>query len=334
MLIRISLMCLIFLLNTNSAQSEAKKKTVLPQQLKQILGSLPADSESLIVANGPISITFESKPDRSFLDTVRPLAFSLVLTLQNGLLKEHLQGETLLMAVEGCRRFTAPKSLGMMPYEGCQVLYFDDGSHAAVQAAVKLCFEKALKTVQLGETKAAVFTERWEQDQWTIFVAQPQPGVMLCATNQKYLEEVLARMHRKQKARAFPDELPEWQYVNLKASVWAMRHYSKKFVNADPSSPFKGPAAANVSDIGAIGFVFWFDPAKDQIARAIYLSKSKAALSIMKARWHDPEENLTPMIKEIKPGVIEVAEPVSGNVHDAGMFILLMVLYLGHGIYL
>src|SRR5690606_41943945 len=57
------------------------------------------------------------------------------------------------------------------------------------------------------------------------YLCQPQPGLLVCATNRSYLAEVLERMQQPAKMRAFPKDLPEWKHVDVKASVWGLRHY-------------------------------------------------------------------------------------------------------------
>jgi hypothetical protein len=262
---------LLLVSSTILGQNENKRK--LPDHLNQVLDWLPSDTETLVVANGPFEIPAKVADDEEvgpFIESARSLACGL-LGLQEGFLQERLQGQQVVFAVEANRRFTAPKGLGLMPYEGCQILQFDLSAQDRLESAVAACFEKAQQTVQLGGTKPAVFTERLEDDEWTFLVAQPRRGLLICATNQKFLEQVLERMSRVQPDRAFPDSLPEWRHVDVTAPVWAIRHYRRDFAGSDPSSPFMPRPAANVPDDKAVGFVFWFD-AETKMANARYLT--------------------------------------------------------------
>jgi hypothetical protein len=181
----------------------------------------------------------------------------------------------------------------------------------------------------------ARFTEKWEQDEWSLFVACPQRGTLLCATNQAFLEEVLLRMNREHKDRAFPDELPEWQHVNVNAPIWAIRHYRQDSAASDPSSPLRPRAAANVPDSKAVGLVFWFDTKPKPVAKARYLTGAKDGVEIATEGWRIPpsERPVTLTIKEIKSGVIEISAPLPDDKSDHHLFLFVLLSYLGHAVY-
>ena len=63
-----------------------------------------------------------------------------------------------------------------------------------------------------------MFREQLEDDVWTTFVAFSKPNIAVAATNEEYLREVLARINGKRGARALPETLPEWEYVNSQAA--------------------------------------------------------------------------------------------------------------------
>ena len=334
---KLLLVAILLSLGPSAARGQEAKKPEMPEHLPEILNWLPDNAETLVVARGPFELPRapgdESNDIPPFLDSARSLTVGLVTGLQDGLLAKPLQGKKVLIAVEASRRFISPKGLGMMPFEGCRIVEFDAAAHDAVHEAVVRCIEKAPKTVQLGDTKVGVFTEKWESDEWSLFVAEPSPGVLLCATNEKFLEQMLGRMKRtNHEDRAFPDSLPEWEYADLKAPTWGMRHYRKEFADTDSSSPLRPRAPANVPDSHAIGFVFGLDA---KTARAYYLSSAKDAVKIAHEGWHHPTEGLTPTIKQIKPGVVEIVEPVAAEEkRGEHMFLFILLAYLGHGVYL
>ncbi|WP_417386752.1 hypothetical protein [Gimesia sp.] len=309
-------------------------KPVMPVAVREIVEWLPSDSESLIVSQGPITFKKATFPTYSFLESIRVAPYSLIMSFQNEALYELLQGQKITLAVEGSRRFRSPVSLGLLPYEGCQVLMFDPGAHQSVAEAFQICLQRARRTISIEKLKVAVFTDRREQDDWTLYLAQPRAGILLCATNQDYLEETLKRMQSQQPKRAFPDTLEEWKYLNTEASVWGLRHFSAKFSKTDPTSPFDEGSGGVLPDKDAIGFVYWFDPQQDQIARAVYLSKSKKAAEIVQLRWQYEEEKLNPIIREREPGILEIAEPVDGDPEEWYYFYMILMCHLGHAVYL
>ncbi len=331
---RWSLLWIVLLMGVGPDRKTQISPPVLPGDVRQIVEWLPPDSESLLVSNGPFPCPAEAGRGRPFLETVRPFPFGMLVFMQKKLLARHLAGQNILLAVEGCRHFRAPKGLGMMPYDGCQIVRFEPKSHEKVRQAFDACLQAAEKTIQVENQQVACFQERLEQDEWSLLLAHPRPGMLLCATDHEYLKQVLQRMQGPRPGRAFPDSLPEWEYLKGEAAVWGLRHYRREFSKTDPTSPFREKAAANLPDPGAVGLVFWFDPTRGQSAHTIYLTKSKQALQLVEGHWWHPEEQLSPKIKEIKPGVIEIVEPVNGDQQNWTMFLLMLLGGLGHAIYL
>lgn len=330
----ILLVAVIVLVNPGATRAAEAAKPKLPERLGEVLNWLPLDSETLIVTNGPISLPGELPEDRPYFESAKRLSLDLVLTVQDGFLRKQLQGQTVLIAVEASRRFTAPRDIGFLPYEGCQVLVFDTTAHDALDAAARACFAKAGKTVELGETKAAVFTAKWGRDDWTFFLALPRTGVLLCATNQKFLEEILNRMKQVNLARAFADDLPEWRHVDTRVPVWGLRHYRKEFAETDPTSPLGPRRTASVADSQAIGFVFRLDENPGKPAMARYLSGAKGAVRFVCEGWQHPLEDLRPRVEQVEPGVVQITAFVSDDDASGPMFLFVLLSYLGHAVYL
>src|SRR5579863_642733 len=67
--------------------------------------------------------------------------------------------------------------------------------------------------------------------------------------------------------------------------------------------------------------------------QARYLSGADHAAKIVTQGWNIPSENLTPAIKEIKPGVIEITTPVTGE-EEGGerAFLFILLGCLGHAV--
>lgn len=319
------------LVSTAGVYGEEPAPPAALQHLEPILQWLPVDSETLIVANGPFEFPSPNRDRPQFWESIRNLPCFLLGEIRRGDLAKQLQGKELLIAVEASRRFKSPAGLGMMPFEGCQILKFEDNAHDVVQAVIDAAFESSSRTVSIGGIKAAVITEKWESDQWTFWIAQPQRGVIVCATQQKFLEQLFERMQRQNVDRAFPDDLPEWKEIDVNSSVWGMRHYDKESAAHDPSSPLRPKSPANRPDAHAIGFVFSYDAKTPQRITARYLTGAPDAVQIVQRGWHNPNEGLTPMIHEAQPGVVEI----TGVVDEKGspMFLFVLLCFLGHGIY-
>jgi len=326
-------LALLTLLTSSGMTADVPSASLAPTSCwEQSLDWLPEDTETVIVAQVPFEIPKPTAEQLKFDEAIRFLPFGPILSLQNEMLYKKLVGQKVLCAIEGSRRFTAPRNLGMMPYQGAHILQFDPAADDALRKAFRICQEKAVKNIELAGERVAVFTEKHESDKWSFFVSHPQPGVLICATNQDFLEETLKRMGRKPDRRALPADLPEWKQVDINAHVWAIRHYRKESAENDPSSPLRPKAAANVPDPDAIGLVFWYRPEIDKLIRVRYLSGAENALDLITEGWRQPTDGVTPDIKQIAPGVVEIAISVSDEI-TVPMFLMVFLGILGHGIY-
>jgi hypothetical protein len=248
--------------------------------------------------------------------------------MRKGELGKQLAGREILLAAEASRHFTAPKEFGIMPFEGCEIIVFADKEHAAIRHFVDGCFEKSTGAVFIGDTKAALFEEKWQDDDWTLLIAQPRPGTWLCATNQRYLEELLSRMNEPGEDRAFPDDLAEWKHIDRTAALWGIRHYRKEFADTDPTSPLApGEAPGNVPDPQAIGLAFHIYDNDTVSSRVRYLTKSADALEVFSGQWDRPNSRLKPTLVSGDTSVVEVVTDYNKA------FEFLLLIYCGHGIY-
>ena len=328
----LSIALLTLLASSGMTPNETRASLAPTSYWEQSLDWLPEDTETVIVAQVPFEIPEPTAEQLKFDEAIRFLPFGPVLRLQDEMLYKELVGQKVLCAIEGSRRFTAPRNLGMMPYQGAHILQFDHAADGALRKAFRICQQKAGKIIKLAGERVAVFTEKHESDKWSFFVSQPQPGVLICATNQAFLEETLKRIGRKPDRRALPADLPEWKHVDINAHVWAIRHYRKESAENDPSSPLRPKSAANVPDPDAIGLVFWYRPEIDKLIRVRYLSGAENAFDLITEGWRQPTDGITPDIKQIAPGVVEIANSVSDEI-TAPMFLMVFLGILGHGIY-
>jgi hypothetical protein len=296
-----------------------------PPRWEQLLGWLPENTETLIVAPGPFKIP-AAKLDHADVPTVLQFLPTLPIgSLHEGFVSERLKGLKVVCAVEGSRRFTVPGEFGMMPYEGCHIVQFEASADEALQKMVTASQEKAGKTIEVAGVRVAVFTEIQEQDTWTYYVCRPRPGVLLCATDRGYLEETLKRIDRKPGTRAMPADLPEWKHVDTKAPVWAIRHYRAEFAKEDPTSPLRAD-----EDPTAVGFVFWCGGDRDTPVRARYLSRRKDLVEQKTGIWDRPGDGLRSKVRRLSSDVVEVTPAVTDE--NVGIFLFVLLQELGHGI--
>ena len=332
---------------SNTQISATTSKPAQPSiDVQEVLSWLPADTETVTVANGSFLLPNvytekEETQNRELSDQDLAQNFeslpAALLGLNNGLLVKHLKGKRVSLAIEGARHFRAPAALGGMPFEGCAITIFAGDLGDTGDSFIKGTQKVALRVEEIEGQKVAAFQEKLEQDLWTSFVAFPSRNVVLVATNRNYIREVLARLHGKTGARALPDSLPEWRHVNTRAPFWGLRHFDRSQGSADPSSPFGGPNPA-IPDEKAIGLTFNFDPGKGRSATITYLSGDKDIVAKMRSSFlamgTEPQaEDLHVKFRKVEPGVVEG----SYNLEHSGpvqYFFFVLEAMLGHAVYL
>lgn len=324
------------------------QKAQQPVAFEQALGWLPADTETIVVANGPFAIPSPTK-DELGDDESKSLSagevqslfqsFAMPLTgTKDGLLGKYLEGRTAVLAVEGSRHFRAPKDLGEMLYEGCDIIVL-----ASDEPGLGDSFLNANKSLTklvevIGKHRVAVFEEQMERDLWTTYVVFPRPNVVLIATSREYLKTVLERMDGAGGARALPDALPEWHFIQRDAPAWGLRHFDRSQANLDPTSPFGVEKSANSPDDKAIGVSFEYQGGNPQSATITYFSSASDPLSSVKQTFFNPNyekksvEDLQVRYQTISPGVVHISCKLA---HSGGTFYFFFVLsaLIGHAVY-
>jgi hypothetical protein len=332
-----------------SAQN--KPSVIVPgpaPRLDEVLGWLPADTETLMVANGPFRVPVQSRANQDarqekawqaattpqqVRDEMQITAISLLNAGKSGILRA-MGGRNVKLAVEGSRRFRAPRDLGSMTFEGCAIVILEDQPKGFDLNAAMIAAKKHAKATKVIEgMKVLVFQELFEKDVWTTFVVNPRPNVILAASNESYITEVLKRLNGNLGARALPDELPEWKYVDRKLAFWGLRHFDRSQAALDPSSPFGGRKSANFPDEQAIGLVLVLAP---EVGEGSIIQLSKPGLNKMtglQAGIHEDPANVELKTVTIAPGVVESKFKLDTGAR-LSFFGLIAGTALGHGLYL
>jgi len=319
----------------------------LSVEAKQVLSWLPADTETLLTAKGPFHLPNFQVRREDYADhklqaqELRQAFQGLTVGLfafGNGGLGKRLEGKKILFGAEGSRAFRSPNELGELPYEGCAIVIFADDLEDTQETFMKTAGKSALRIDDIENHKAAVFQEKWRQDVWTTFVVFPAKNILVVATNQDYLSEVLIRMRTPGITRAFPESLEEWKYVDTQAEFWGMRHFDRSQSQLDPTSPFGGMKPANVPDERAVGLIYKCDPGKDMKATLVYLSGDKRRIKdIERDRFPKSTEveNTAALhieYRDIGPEAILSSYDLS-RPRPLNWFMFVFMMYLGHGVY-
>ena len=329
------------------AQKGGIKAVPPSEDMQKILSWLPADTETIFVANGPFNLpdlsprefapgAHAESPD-DLKEDFEAIPLSLI-GFKNGLLANRLQGQKVLVALEGSRHFRSPTGVGESPFEGCSLALFARDVSDRVGPFLKDSISMGQHSEQIEGQQVVVFNEQMESDVWTILVDSPQPDLVLACTSRDYLRTLLIRMRGARGAMALPDNLPEWKYVDAHARFWAIRHFDKAQAADDPTSPFGGKKSANIPDEQAIGLTFHFDPYKSRDATVIYLSGgtgiSKQLRESRLAGGDNPAAApLDIEFRELSPGVVSVTYYLE-DLEGINLFRFILSAMLGHAVYL
>jgi hypothetical protein len=119
-----------------------------------------------------------------------------------------------------------------------------------------------------------------------VFITQPQPNLVLIATDEAFLRDVLERRSQPPAERALPDNLALWKYVDQTSAAWMIRN-------------LEGEAAAAA--------VFNLHPGGRNEFQAVYFPIANAGdrtLRLAKDRWHVPNIGMRPQLRETEDGAV------------------------------
>lgn len=173
-------------------------------RIEQVLNWLPVDTETVIVAQGPLKLSDVAEGRQGLEELLKQSLIGLVGTIRGKEYKARLTGLQIELLVEGSRHFRFPHGLGLMPYEGCRIAIFSEQQREPLAALMNTLTKDAQANEEIAGHSVARFEEKWENDNWTVLVAQPAADVLLAATDRGYLTEVLKRMSAKPAQRALP----------------------------------------------------------------------------------------------------------------------------------
>jgi hypothetical protein len=204
---------------------------------------LPGDTETLTVARSFKLEKIEESSEFTGISLGNLLRTEFFVDLDESVDIASVEGRRVSIALKGQRNFDTVSSFGSLRSESCAIVCFEEDLGAAWEKLEASLGANApnVRRIQ-GQTvfqlPSTTAMEPWVKPKpWQgLFVARPTPRVLLIATSNKYLEEVLRRMSAKPRERALPPELPEWKHVDRAAAMWTIRHIPK----AAPRTYFDG----------------------------------------------------------------------------------------------
>jgi hypothetical protein len=300
-----------------------------PPTVREALGWLPPDTETVTFAAGAILDEGNRQPG-----DLEAFARSLPLFCGGAAkpISSLIASRELLFAVEGSRNFRAPNGLGLGPFDGASVLVLPEERSWSFHAA-DFAGQHGGSTRWIAGSLAAVIQEKLESNTWSFFLVSPRPGVLIIATEEGYLAELLGRIPLLRRTRALDPFFEGCLARTGEARYWAIRRYDPGRAMLDPTSPLKANRdAANAPDLQARGLIFSYDPAISSTARVLYLSANQSAEQIAGGYWRHPRESLDPVIRTASPGAVEILLEAGST--GGPMFCFILFAALGHVVFI
>jgi hypothetical protein len=305
--------------------------------LEEVLSWMPPNAESLIVARGPFSIQ-EARvaSEQSGIETVfQSQAIGPLGSLADGAFYKQLTRNRVLLAVEASGGFRGPEGklgLGEMRYKGVHAVVLENGSDTGIQDFLSSIRHASSRVFNMDENKVFVLEKHTENyGSWFFVISQPKPDILILATDEAELREVLSRIKEKRAGHSFPNTFPEWKFLNQTKTAWAMRHYDHAESKLDPSSPLGGKAAVNVPDDQAVGFTCFVE-GLDQV-KCSYLSGNKDRSDVAQRLFSGRLPDVQPDSVVTKGDAVEM-KFVLANTRARSEFLIRFLSALGHGTYL
>lgn len=309
-----------------SATEDARNRSMAAagkKQTESILSWLPADTETVLVAQQPFEITLpdQTKPPKS-IDAARGLVLGLLESAEKEKLFTDLAGRTVRLAAIGARRFgEEPEdhqqadqrvALGMIRYQGCAIYAF------AAPLPQPLLNRPAEDTILGYPTWVSKGSQNEQPDRDQYFVSMLMPDVMLVCNNRAFFQEMAEGMGPPSPQRALPPDLPEWKLVDRTAPLWGLTHYR----NSRTAS-----LGTDRGDLGAVGLTVQFGLA-DDTALARMIAKADPWNEIISS----PDFHGAAQSSKTSDGAWELR--ISGQPEAAGFGALLLMGQLGFEILL
>jgi hypothetical protein len=252
----------------------------IDEEIDTVLGWLPADTETLIVAREPFTLDFHPPAGKPAPASALRLAqgYTVLPFMARPLseLSAQLEGQMLRHAVFAARRFQnheavpgQPQKLGLIAWQGC-------GVYGLPQSAVAQMFSRPSDEMLFG-------FEIWTMKSTgpgssppldTLFVTRPKPGLAVVCNDRAFLSDLLSRIGVPQAVRTLPPASPLMKAVDRTAPLWAVRRFLPERAGIDPTHPASG-GMLGIADPDASGVVLEIGGKRGAI-RAQWLSRSSA----------------------------------------------------------
>lgn len=308
---------------------------VVEPLIHRLIDWLPTKTETILAMKGPIVLRADSAEvgvgDNSLRKSVSSFLFFGLATHFRGSMDEL----TLEYCLSGARNFGVPKSLGLMPFEGCRIFVFRERLDKAGATLLKSFRDHTVEAEEISGFKVLRLKAQEEDGDFIFYVSIPKPNVLLVATDLAYLRELLLRLDTKaeEKTGVRHTMKQDWQWIDRKSDIWAIRHFDTKNAKLDPSNPVTDVLRPGVgSNPSAISFAFSFEE-RTSMTKLSYRSGDESSNQYIKQIWGGViSENLLAKMRSER-GMTELEISFASIMEQEG-FATFLLSILGHGVYI
>ena len=308
-----------------AAKADEPRHADLSPIVRRALSLLPENTET-VVAGHSFAIPEELPPSEP-LNTILPrTALGELNDPELAKLVRPLIGHKIALALRGGRNHEwVTASLPAFRTEGCTIVIFENDLGNAGVEWEKTARQRAAETRIIGSHEVFVYPplgvmHKARATKWPgkmgIYLLLLDANTILCATSDKFMEEVLHRNDKPQPRRALPDSLPEWKHVDASAKWWCVRHLPQ---SRDPELPFVGEQVIEAITWGM----------EEKRFRAVFIpvaGADQSALRWVHRVWDKELFPVQPSIERREDGTIVVsANP--DDLGETGLFLFALTMY-------
>ena len=228
----------------------------LPDDVERVWRWFPADTETMIVARDVPWRAFGNEPAsrppaaadeqgefplHGFIEWAKQTTLGRLFSLGGGNMLQAgkylagLKGHAAPLVVNGGRDYETVSAFGSYRYHGASVIVFAGEDRAKMDQLLATLAADAAEVRRIGDRDVLVFPADKDEMEPTFqlepwqgtYLVRVEPNVLLCATSDVFLREMLDRIAGTPRDRALPADLPAWKYVDPASSVWGLRRIPK-----------------------------------------------------------------------------------------------------------
>lgn len=227
---------------SRTALGEDAERAALSPAIQRVLAWLPEGTETIAAAQSFTmpSGTDDNKepqtsvPSKRVVDALLIGVIDALFEPENAKHLKPLVGKKVILALRGSQNYECVGvNLPSYRSENCTFIVFEKDLGETGKGLLNTLRDGAQEVRTLAGRDVYEFPptrsmRKAQATKWAgklgVYLLLLCPDTILCATSDKYLEEVLKRIDNPPSARALPSSLREWEYVDPTAPFWILRH--------------------------------------------------------------------------------------------------------------